>query len=924
MALPTLLAGPILRRVEPNSVSVWLAFSTAQTDVQLFIWESASVKKPTIDAASKAVKNETPSYKSAKTPTERMGQNLHIAVVTMEVTGTTPPLKPDMVYSYNVAFPDGTRDLSTEGLLNQKMIAGTTIAEQLPLGYADGFLPSFVLPAKEIKDLLLAHGSCRKIHGRGNDALPHLDQLIEKERNNPAKRPQQLHLTGDQIYADEVPYWALFHINGLGKDLFGSFEKLALSSTLFFNNENFNIAGHLKVAGVEVSSAEVSLKNFSIGFRDNFTIRAGRFTGTGTSNHLLAFAEYCATYLFYWSHRAWPKALTDHLLEFDKKEANLTDQRKYFDEKILPDLQANMKGYERGLDLAFFPGLRDKPKADLEAWSPGAHTEELNTYATDPTRASYLYEQARTMYDFWLSLPKVARVMANVPSYMMFDDHEVTDDWNITQRWRNRVFATATNTTGRNIVRNALMAYTVFQDWGNSPLAYRKADTLTAAQKELVSKTPELNKKRELLDKIGTFGSNLAAPSADLLTGLDTLLGLADEKKAPQVKWHHFVPCGAEVQVIFMDTRTRRAFPSLNANPTLLPKSAFDEVLPAPDKLPLKNPKLVIIVSPVPAIGFPMIEEIAQVTLGNIEGQSSEAGETPGTISATLVRDMEAWGFNIPALEDLLDRMAAYKRVVLLSGDIHYGYSAMLDYWKGATKEGHARFIQLVASSFKQAWPLNPTVLLSGFTQRLLSAVDRLEKHGWRSAKPTATGDVSSYNRAQLRKKPVVLSGHGWRAGASVSPGPEWQWRLRILRDTRHYPEDDQVKIVETHLAKTRAQTPDGSPDMQAIKKAYPEVLHRDIDYFTKGLGRVLAWKTHVGVIDFTPVSPGSTELMLNHRYFCTVRNDGMINTNQTVIFQKLPVTPPGIAPVLRDQTVHSVPLNPSESEQQPLKNLGT
>lgn len=129
MALSTLLAGPILRRVEPNSVSVWLAFSTAQTDVQLFIWESASVKKPTIDAASKAVKNETPSYKSAKTPTERMGQNLHIAVLTMEVTGTTPPLKPDMVYSYNVAFPDGTRDLSTEGLLNQKMIAGTTFFE---------------------------------------------------------------------------------------------------------------------------------------------------------------------------------------------------------------------------------------------------------------------------------------------------------------------------------------------------------------------------------------------------------------------------------------------------------------------------------------------------------------------------------------------------------------------------------------------------------------------------------------------------------------------------------------------------------------------------------------------------------------------------------------------------------------------------
>ena len=38
MDLPLILAGPILRRIEPNLVSVWLALSEAAS-VQLTLWE---------------------------------------------------------------------------------------------------------------------------------------------------------------------------------------------------------------------------------------------------------------------------------------------------------------------------------------------------------------------------------------------------------------------------------------------------------------------------------------------------------------------------------------------------------------------------------------------------------------------------------------------------------------------------------------------------------------------------------------------------------------------------------------------------------------------------------------------------------------------------------------------------------------------
>ena len=55
-------------------------------------------------------------------------------------------------------------------------------------------------------------------------------------------------------------------------------------------------------------------------------------------------------------------------------------------------------------------------------------------------------------------------MLANVPTLMIFDDHEVTDDWNLHADWVARVNASA---MGPQVLRNALAAYAVFQDWGN-------------------------------------------------------------------------------------------------------------------------------------------------------------------------------------------------------------------------------------------------------------------------------------------------------------------------------------------------------------------------------------------------------------------------------------------------------------------------
>jgi hypothetical protein len=64
------------------------------------------------------------------------------------------------------------------------------------------------------------------------------------------------------------------------------------------------------------------------------------------------------------------------------------------------------------------------------------------------------------------------RVMANTATYMVCDDHEITDDWNLDQDWEDK---TKANPMARRIISNALAAFWGFQAWGNDPAAFDKS-----------------------------------------------------------------------------------------------------------------------------------------------------------------------------------------------------------------------------------------------------------------------------------------------------------------------------------------------------------------------------------------------------------------------------------------------------------------
>lgn len=52
---------------------------------------------------------------------------------------------------------------------------------------------------------------------------------------------------------------------------------------------------------------------------------------------------------------------------------------------------------------------------------------------------------------------------------MIFDDHDITDDWNISANWKKNVYNAP---LGRHVIANGLTAYWAFQGWGNDPDAF--------------------------------------------------------------------------------------------------------------------------------------------------------------------------------------------------------------------------------------------------------------------------------------------------------------------------------------------------------------------------------------------------------------------------------------------------------------------
>src|SRR5262245_38773614 len=158
--LPLLLAGPILRRVEADLVSLWIATSRP-CNVSLLLFDGGDVAGSRNDSDDLRAQ-----WVSALQPTLQVGANLHVLVVVLDLrtpggnatwsSGAT--LEANHTFSYDLplferANPTQSHNLRSLGLLD----------DPTPLGYDPGELPAFRTCPQDLDRLVIVHGSCRQL-----------------------------------------------------------------------------------------------------------------------------------------------------------------------------------------------------------------------------------------------------------------------------------------------------------------------------------------------------------------------------------------------------------------------------------------------------------------------------------------------------------------------------------------------------------------------------------------------------------------------------------------------------------------------------------------------------------------------------------------------------------------------------------------
>lgn len=647
--LPLVLAGPILRRVEQDAVSVWIALREAR-ELQLIVYDS---------------QNQV-VLQSPKQNTIALGTNLHILLLTAKLAPLSYPLAPDEVYSYSV-FSHGA-DLAADAAV-----------AFVPQGYTH---PTFSLPPSSFGDLRVVHASCRKMHAPGEEAFVALHSMLETGAKKPVTfaqaRPHQLFLTGDQIYADDVDGVQLFLIKDACEALLGWREDIEDYSGGLLTSPSFQNAA---------PGARAQLINGKSGFKFPLELDV-------PASHLMFLGEYYCMYLLMWSPVLWPAV-----------------------------------------------------RADYPTLEQVYYVQTANTFI--PSEEEFVVS-VNTAVAFQRDVALVRRALANVPTYMICDDHEITDDWFITMEWTRDVLASP---LGRRILQNGLTAYALFQAWGNTPAQF---ETPHAGGYLL-----------DIMPKWGPYGYNASDSTTGVFSyatsywdSIYLLLGLPD---LPQtISQRRLVPASPTIyltynyhivwdkhEVIVLDTRNERAFASGDADPPILVSEQglarqIDELA--------DGVEVTFIVIATPISGIPNIEEsLARARLvrgiyytdGEVyAGQESALESLYGIIARRVSARQQRTNTPYPA------------RLIVLSGDVHYGFTNRVEHWADRTytdTEQTAHFPQTAHFVLAQ--------LCASALKNEKGVINDDEKALWIFRSGTNKAHIEGYTPAELAGPKVTL---GW------------------------------------------------------------------------------------------------------------------------------------------------------------------
>ncbi len=545
--LPLLLAGPVLRWASPQRVMVWLA-----TSAELGVTGSIVDASDTTRVLGQGIGT-----------TARWGPRFYVTRVELTPAASSEHARPAfptgvlLAYDLELRAPEH-HELTTAGLIARDEIA-----------YAPYSLPTFVIgEAHGAHCLRIWHGSCRKTHTDGYDAMRRMDadlvssaSTIDGGADHDLVRPRALLLTGDQIYADDVNTDVLRILGHLAELLLGFREVVPQGTD---EQDVVARAGERGLLGrIDAGRDAVAIEP---GTRASVVRDAGLSADAEVAgNHLLSFGEYVGMYLLVWSPSLW----------------------------------------------------RD--------WLREAHPTLFGTNV-----------------NCMLQALAARRVLANVPTYMMADDHEVTDDYPMSSTQQDAVHD---HCVGRWVVASGLAACWLMQLDGN----YTGNDPGAPIRSALES----------YLARGRAGGSRPVAVERDRLAGAASRFGRAVLEQA--AGFGYVTP--TVPPIILLDTRTQRDLRPEPSPPGLMNATALRWLSEALARHPSPAGAPALIVSPTPVLGHP----------------TAELGQRAATVTADTFyeEDCEAWSLDDDAWYAFLRTVADHcTTAVFLSGDVHYGFMA--------------------------------------------------------------------------------------------------------------------------------------------------------------------------------------------------------------------------------------------------------
>lgn len=869
-SLPLVLCGPILRRCEPESVTVWIALKASVTNAELLIY-----------ADDKGKKSGAPLLKGTG-DMKKLGEHLFVGAITAKPVGDKK-LEYGKSYLYNLTF-GAQGDLKTEAVLKGAVIT-----------YPDYELPALMLPPQDLSKLHFVHGSCREMTGSGEDALVALDTLLKETWDS--NRPQQLFLTGDQIYSDEgsaITEHLLTQAGNMllaGKPTNETWEEIIREKDATGKDKTGEAARiwppidsiHLSTRGGGEENDEThSYIHDDCGF-------------TASSNHhLFTLAEFFASYLHTWSDVLWPafykgsvKDQNGQLFDFkatllsqvkDSARADAYNQptdkskhgywiymyevlhanwkeihklRRLLDPKlgestesendIANKIKTIIKEVKLPPDVLTSPEIKllEDLKKNLKGKQEKAKEEEKEKFKTAIRQLITIIEKIKLPFailnrmHFAQGLPKVRCALANISTYMMFDDHEVTDDWHLTREWVHRSYSLP---MGRRVMQNALSAFAVFQAWGNTPERFEPNQPggkfLTALKTWIEDKCKNSTVEETIANALKIpFGDAQIVKFQQIGKG-DGLPEIFEKPIAWNFRYEH-----PKYEVLALDARTFRSFPDALYRPSEhLSKKAIDAQLPAASA----PTDLTIVISPCNVVTIPMFRSfLTTVALPHIQIFTKWKGKRFRML-AYDPDQADSWEIGSPVFEYLVKRLAArafkretenlrQSRVLILSGDVHFSYAGRMAYWadeNSATDRKEMTVAHLTASGFKNEAGAWKTLKLDelgyefadvGSGEQQLPEPETMIGYAKRpeAMNKAKTDEIMlrtrwfpNYYPHMILEEPLVLPYHKIHPDVKV-PRPEWFYRVDFMRGEKV---DKVLGVNEitsmNHLLYARSQKP--------------------------------------------------------------------------------------------------------------------